>query len=132
MILYKTFRYVSGPSVSKKGKFEPKSSQRCLASCYYATNGVMKISEANLYKGFGFESIQFQIPPLYPDRNRYFEPGLKERQRHGLFCFKNPVGNDPSRVYNHAVELRQHYITEHMKFGSSAPAFSDVSLSKTL
>ena len=42
------------------------------------------------------------------------------------------IGNDPSRVYNHAVELRAHYIEEHLKIGVAAHAFSDVSLTKTL
>ena len=53
----------------------------------------------------------------------FFEPLLiKERQRHGLFAKVNGTA-DPSQVYKHAVELREHYINEHAKFGSKNGAF---------
>jgi len=42
------------------------------------------------------------------------------------------IGNEPADVYNHAVELRGHYIDVHSKIGGAAHAFSDVSLTKNL
>ena len=62
-----------------KRKFvEPKGSdtnrnpvkQQCRATCQYATNGVMKISEANLRKELGSNSFRHELNEFMNDKNR--------------------------------------------------------------